>query len=167
MYRTSVPFATDLPSDVDLDAVLAGVRDDHVSAPADVDDELVQIADRARADGLSLSIVVIDKNPRHDSQLRDLATDVGRTEHGTVLVLSPDWVGTYSDSISRVRLEGAEDAAKYTGGESVVAAQRFVDDLETPYVSWTAITCLMLACTAFLVAGLYLVKAGRARSRAS
>ncbi len=161
MSRTFVPLAADLPPNVDVQSIVASLADDQVAAPAASEDALATIAAKARAEGIDLSIVVIDSNPRNDSQLRDLATDVAKTEHGTVLVLSPDWVGTYSDTISRVRLEGAEDSAKWTGGQSTVAAQRFVDGLATPSVSWTAVTCMLLAIVAVAVAGLYLIKVRR------
>src|SRR5574340_780067 len=93
-----VPLATDVPPDVSVDKVLAVVA-------------------RAQHRGIDLSIVVLDKNPNMDSQLRDLATEVGAHEGGTVLVLSPNWVGTFSDSISRVRLESAQDRT-YTDRKS-------------------------------------------------
>ena len=107
---------------------------------------------------------MIPGNPGHDSNLRDLATEVGKQQHGTVVVLSDDWVGTYSDSISRVTLEWAEDAAKSKQGNSVEAARIFVGRLEEPEsVSWTAITLVLLAITVLATGGLYWVKARRAR----
>jgi hypothetical protein len=159
-----VPAAADLPPNTDLDSIVAELSGDHVAAPAADEDKLVAIVNEARNEGIQLSIVVIPKNPHYDSQLRDLATEVAKTEHGTVLVLSPDWVGTYSDTISRVRLESAEDAGKWTGGNSSVAAQKFVDGVTQPGLPWTAITCVVVAATASAVAGLYFVKARRART---
>ncbi|MFI9404777.1 DUF6676 family protein [Nocardia sp. NPDC052316] len=167
--HTSVftPMAAGLPPNITEDTVTtinADLADNHVATVDGKDQtELAAVAADARADGIALSIVVVPGNPGHDSSLRDLATEVGKTQHGTVVVLSDDWVGTYSDTISRVRLEWAEDTAKFKGGaHSAEAARLFVDKLEQPEsVSYTAITGVLLVGTAAVVAGLYFVKSRR------
>ncbi|MET8778068.1 DUF6676 family protein [Nocardia sp. NPDC050713] len=166
------PMAAELPptiNDSALRTIKADVADNHVAAPKGKDQSgLEAIVAEARADGIPLSIVVIPGNPGHDSNLRDLATEIGKTEHGTVVVLSDDWVGTYSDSISRVKLEWAEDAAKSKQGNSVEAARIFVGRLEEPETfSWTAITSVLLAGTAIVIAGLYWVKSRRAAAESA
>jgi hypothetical protein len=161
--HTFLPVAADLPPDVDVDAIVAGLAGDHVYAPDDVESEIATQVAEARADGIALSVVVIPENGRHDSLLRNLATEVGSSEHGTVLVLSPDWAGTYSDTISRVQLEAGEDHAKYTGSP-VTSTRNFIDELESSTVSWTAATSVLLAGTVLAVAGLYAVKVRRAKS---
>ncbi|MEU2088973.1 Rv1476 family membrane protein [Nocardia beijingensis] len=163
------PMAAELPPNVTADTVRtlnADLADDHVATLTGKDkSELAAIAAEARSHGIPLSIVVVPGNPGHDSSLRDLATEVGKTQHGTVVVFSDDWVGTYSDTISRVRLEWAEDAAKGTQGKSGEAASIFAGRLETPEsMSWTAITCVLLAGTVAVIAGLYWVKARRGAS---
>ncbi len=166
--HTSVftPMAAELPPNVTADTVVAltaDLADDHVATLTGRDEEqLAAIAADARSQGIPLNIVVIPGNPGHDSSLRDLATEVGKTQQGTVVVLSDDWVGTYSDTVSRVRLEWAEDAAKYTQGASAEAAGNFVERLVTPEpMSWTAITCAVLAGTSVVIVGLAWVKARR------
>lgn len=161
------PAAADLPPNVDLGNVMAELADDHVSAPSNDEDELVAAVTQAKEEGIDLSIVVIPRNPRHDSQLRDLATEIGKHESGTVLVLSTDWVGTYSDSISRVNLEAAEDPAKNTGGNSTLAADKFVGELTQPGLPWTAITFVIIGLTAAAVAGLQLLKSRRAKAESA
>lgn len=158
------PKAAELPPDTTLSTVLADLADNHVAAPKGKDQtELAAIAADARSHGIPLSVVVIPGNPGHDSSLRDLATEVGKTEHGTVAVFSDDFMGTYSDSISRVRLEWAEDGGKWQGGQTTVAVREFVNRLEQPEgVSWTAITSVLLAGAVVLIGGLYLVKRRRA-----
>ncbi|MET7768871.1 DUF6676 family protein [Nocardia sp. NPDC005366] len=169
--HTSVftPMAAELPPSITgdgLDAILVDVADNHVATPTGKGQSgLEAVVAEARSHGIPLSIVVIPGNPGHDSNLRDLATEVGKQEHGTVVVLSDDWVGTYSDSISRVTLEWAEDASKGTQGNSVDAARTFVGRLEEPdSISWTAITIVLLALTVLATGGLYWVKARRARA---
>ncbi|RDI67193.1 Rv1476 family membrane protein [Nocardia pseudobrasiliensis] len=165
------PMAAELPPDTDLDAISADLLDNHVAAPKDVDqDGLAAVARDAQEHGIPLSIVVVPGNPAPDSSLRDLATRVGQTQHGTVLVLSDDWAGTYSDKISRHELERAEDVAKYRGhGHSTEAAQAFVGRLEKPdAVSWTGVSGVLLAGAVLVIGGLYVVKArGAAREQAA
>lgn len=155
------PAAADLPPNIDIDTVISELADDHVSAPKD-EGQLAAVVSDARSKGVDLSIVVVDGNPGRDSQLRDLATDVGQHEGGTVLVLSPGWVGTFSDSIDRVTLEAGQDRT-YTGN-AVSASKNFVDEVTTPEIPWTGITCVILAGTAAATAALYALKVRRARA---
>jgi hypothetical protein len=155
------PARAELPPNIDVDEVVADLAGDHVAAEgksAKETAELVDIVEQAQSGGIELSIVVVPANPRHDSMLRDLATEIGKQEGGTVVVLSPDWIGTFSTTISRVQLETAEDPAKNQGGNSTVAAQKFTDELMTDSLPWTAITAVLLAVTVAVVAGLYVVK---------
>jgi hypothetical protein len=159
-----VPAPAELPPHLNIDDIVADVADDHVSAPSKDVDGLQQVVANAQAKGIDLSIVVINKNPDAEARLRDLATEVGKHEHGTVVVLSPDWLGTYSDSLSRVQLEVAEDPAKYTGGDSVLAARKFVDGLNPGSNPWTPVTCVLVGATVIAITALYTVKARRART---
>ncbi|KZM72491.1 DUF6676 family protein [Nocardia terpenica] len=165
--HTSVftPMAAALPPDTDLDAILLDLSVNHVATPSGQDQtQLAEIVTDARAHGIQLSIVVLQGNRGRDSDLRDLATEVGKQEHGTVVALSDDWAGTYSDTISRDRLERAEDVAKNRhAGHSVEAARAFVDSLEKPEtISWTAVTAVLLTGTIVFIAGLYFLKSRRA-----
>ena len=99
--------------------------------------------DQAHHDGIDLKIVVLDHNPATDTPLRDIATRVG-AQHtdATVLVLSPNFVGTYSTHFPRATLEIGEDNAKT--GNPVVSAQSFLHQLDTPQFPWTAIPIVLL-----------------------
>lgn len=160
---TFAPMATELPPNIELSSVRSDLADNHVAAPEDRDQtDLAAIVAQARAEGIPLSVVVVPGNPGHDSSLRDLATELGNTTEGTIVVVSDDWIGTHSDSISRVRLEWAEDVAKFRGNRPEEAVQAFVDRLEQPEgVSWGVITGVLLGLTALAIAGLYLVKSRR------
>ncbi|AWK72783.1 hypothetical protein CBI38_15685 [Rhodococcus oxybenzonivorans] len=159
---TALPLSTDLPEDLDVAAVVTDVSDDGVSAPADEVSDLVAVVDRAADHGIELSIVVLDEDPERVSQLRDLATEVGQEEGGTVLVLSPSWVGTYSDSISRVLLESGQDRT-YTS-DSVVAADQFVDEIVAPGPPWALMTALIVAVVAVAAAATFYAKSRRRAS---
>ncbi|HEY5856186.1 MAG TPA: DUF6676 family protein [Aldersonia sp.] len=168
MYLTAfTPLAADLPPKVDVDDIVADLADNHVAAPSGVESKLAPVVAQARNDGIDLEVVVIPENGRHDSQLRDLATAVAQQDNGgTILVLSPDWAGTYSDTLSRVVLEAGEDSAKFTGNP-VVSTQNFVAEIQAPQLPWTAITCVLLAGTAAVVGATYYAKVRRARGEAS
>ncbi|MEE2032931.1 Rv1476 family membrane protein [Rhodococcus chondri] len=159
--RIPGPSVTDLPPGVSLEQVLADLADDQVAAPADRAAELVEQVERARDLGVDLSIVVVERDPRIDSQLRDLATEIGSEDGGTVLVLSPGWVGTYSDNLDRVTLEAAQDRT-YTG-DPVVSARNFVDSLAEPSQPWTLWTILLIVVVAAAAGVTYLVKSRRRR----
>ncbi|MFJ2836508.1 DUF6676 family protein [Nocardia sp. NPDC087230] len=163
VLHTFAPMAAELPPNTVLSSVRSDLADNHVAAPKGVNQEkLAAIVAEARSEGIPLSVVVVPGNPGHDSSLRDLATEVGKSTQGTVAVFSDDWIGTYSDGISRVRLEWAEDGAKYKGNHPEEAVQAFVTRLEEPEgVSWGVITAVLLVLTALVIAGLYLVKVRR------
>ncbi|MGW5381734.1 Rv1476 family membrane protein [Nocardia sp. NPDC003963] len=158
--------ATKLPDGFDSET-MAEVRNDladnSVATPEGADQEdLAALVDSARAQGIELSVVVIEGNPGHDSELRDLATEVAKTEHGTVLVLSQDWVGTYSDTISRVRLELAEDHVRAVRpADSVdVKTQTFVDRVQHEgLIDPTTVTIVILLGFVAAIAGLAWLKA--------
>lgn len=136
------PMAADLPPKVELSDILEDVADDSVSAPDKIENELVDVVHRAKEHDIDLRIVVLDKDPGRDSQLRDLSTEVGAEDGGTVLVLSPSWVGTFSDSISRVQLEGGQDRT-YTDS-SVDAANNFLDEIIDPGPPWALMTLVLI-----------------------
>ena len=115
----------------------------NISAPSAVAPELLQVVKQAHDEGIDLKIVVLDHNPPNDTPLRDIATVVG-SQHpdATVLVLSPNFVGTYSTHFPRATLEIGEDNAKT--GNTVVSAQNFLHQLETPQFPWTGFTIVVL-----------------------
>ncbi|GAB2513768.1 Rv1476 family membrane protein [Nocardia heshunensis] len=163
------PLRAELPPNTDLKSIIADLADDHVSAPTGRDHEaLAAIAAQAREQGIPLDIIVVQGNPGIEANLRDLANEVGKVEHGTVVVFSDDWVGTYSDQFTRGHLEWAEDKAKYRGPDHTTEAARvFVDRLEQPEtVSWTVITLIALGVLIASIGGLYVVKLRRAQSEA-
>jgi hypothetical protein len=131
------------PAEQCLAIVEEQVSAENVSAPAAVAPALLQVVNQAHKDGIDLKIVVLDHNPMNDTPLRDIATRVG-AQHpdSTVLVLSPNFVGSYSTHFPRSTLEIGEDNAKT--GNAVVSAQSFLHQLETPQIPWTAVTIVLL-----------------------
>lgn len=156
---TIIPLAADVPPDVDVDAIVADVAATDVSAPASIEGELQAAVARAEGNGIDLAIVVVENSVGHDSQLRDLATAVGAEDGGTVLVLGPGQVGSFSDSISRVVLEAGQDRT-YTG-DPAVAADNFVDTLVGPQEPWALITGVLILFVAGCAAATAAVKVRR------
>jgi hypothetical protein len=115
----------------------------NLSAPPSVAPALLDVIDQAHDHGIDLKIVVLDHNPLNDTPLRDIATVVG-SQHpdATVLVLSPNFVGTYSTHFPRSTLEIGEDNAKT--GNTVASAQNFLHQLETPQFPWTGFTIVVV-----------------------
>ncbi|MGG7099758.1 DUF6676 family protein [Rhodococcus sp. 24CO] len=150
------PLHAAVPSDVDVDDVVADVAQNGVSAPAADVPALVDVVADARERGVDLSVIVLDTNPSRDTDLRDLATTVGESEGGTILVMSPDWMGSSSDSISRVQLETAQDRS--FGDSSAVIADRFSHEIVQPGPPWALYTVLLVAIVAAAAAITFVVK---------
>ena len=115
----------------------------NISAPPSVAPALLDLVNQAHEHDIDLKIVVLDHNPPNDTPLRDIATVVG-SHHpdATVLVLSPNYVGSYSTHFPRSTLEIGEDHAKT--GNTVLSAQNFLHQLETPQFPWTPFTIVVL-----------------------
>ena len=74
---------------------------------------LQKVVAAAQDRGVDLKVVVMEKSPLIDTPLRDIATQVGHAHPGsTVLVLSPQFAGTYGQNYNRVLLEAGQDVAK-------------------------------------------------------
>ncbi len=126
-----------------LAVVQLQVNAGNLSAPPAVAPALLDVINQAHEHNIDLKIVVLDHNPPNDTPLRDIATVIG-SQHpdATVLVLSPNFVGTYSTHFPRSTLEIGEDHAKT--GNTVVSAQNVLHQLETPQFPWTSFTIVVL-----------------------
>ena len=92
---TGQPLPLYIPQDVDMTMVKAQVAATGVSAPPADMPGLLDVVNQARADGITLKIVLLDHNPPNDTPLRDISTVVGADyPDATVLTLSPSYVGT-------------------------------------------------------------------------
>ena len=138
----------------------------NISAPAAVTPALLEVINQAHNEGIDLKIVVLDHNPLNDTPLRDIATRVG-AQHtdATVLVLSPNFVGSYSTHFPRATLEIGEDNAKTSN--PVVSAQNFLHQLNTPQFPWTAFTIVLLIGVLAAVVGTRIMQLRMRRSATS
>ena len=141
---TAVGLPMEAPLDSCMAAVLADVAEDGVAAPKADAAGLQKVVAGAHDRGLDLKVVVMQESPIIDTPLRDIATRVGEAHPGsTVLVLSPQFAGTYSKTYDRVLLEAGQDVAK-SASNPVQGAQNFVDQLNTPIFPWTAFTIVVV-----------------------
>jgi hypothetical protein len=137
---TAVGLPVANPVEPCMDAVKAQVAKDGVAAPKADAAGLERVVAGANERGMDLKVVVLTKDPLIDTPLRDIAQQVQTANPGsTVLVLSPQFAGTYSTTYDRALLEAGQDVAK-TAGNPVQGAQNFVDQLNTPIFPWTAFT---------------------------
>lgn len=152
------------------DACLAIVQQQvdvgNISAPPSVAPALLELVTQAHEHNIDLKIVVLDHNPLNDTPLRDIATVVG-SQHpdATVLVLSPNFVGSYSTHFPRATLEIGEDNAKT--GNTVVSAQNFLHQLESPQFPWTGFTIVLLIGVLAAVVGTRFMQLRARRSATS
>ena len=141
---SAVGLAPSTPVDDCRGKVMADVAADGIAAPAADVAGLQKVVADARDRGVDLKVVVMEKSPILDTPLRDIATQIGKAHPGsTVLVISPGWAGSYSTSYDRVLLEAGQDVVK-TASNPVQGAQNFVDQLNTPDFSWTALTVTLV-----------------------
>ena len=150
-----------------MNLVLADVREDGVSASGNQNKAgLAGVVADAKQKGIDLKIVVLDQSPPIDTPLRDVATQVGKANPGsTVLVISPGWAGTYSPVYDRVTLEAGQDVAKT--GDAVQSSKNFVSELTTQHFPWTPFTIvLVLAVIAAVVATRVLQVRGKRETEA-
>jgi hypothetical protein len=149
-----------------LAVVQQQVSSGNISAPQAVTPALLDLVNQAHEHGIDLKIVVLDHNPPNDTPLRDIATVVG-AQHpdATVLVLSPNFVGSYSTHFPRATLEIGEDNAK--SGNTVVSAQNFLHQLETPQFPWTGFTIVVLIGVLAAVVGTRFMQLRARRSATS
>lgn len=149
-FASGGPWRTQAPV-VNLDEVLAGLADDNVYAPEGDVEAFRDIVAGAAEQGIDLKIVAFPYNPWYGGGPRDLANDIGASEGGTVLVLGPDVVGTYSDSISRFTLEGAQ--MEIVRQEHPDAAAIFLEQITSSGFPWTGVTVGLLLFVAAVVVG--------------
>jgi hypothetical protein len=149
-----------------LTVVQLQVSAGNVSAPPAVAPALLDLINQAHEHSIDLKIVVLDHNPLNDTPLRDIATVVG-SQHpdATVLVLSPNFVGSYSSHFPRATLEIGEDHAKT--GNTVDSAQNFLHQLETPQFPWTSFTIVVLIGVLAAVVGVRVMQRRGKRSATS
>src|SRR5262249_34016578 len=106
----------------------------------------------AKKEGIDLKVVVLDQSPPIDTPLRDIATQVGKANPGsTVLVVSPGWAGTYSTTYDRVTLEAGQDVAKTP--DAVLSSKNFLGELTNHHFPWTPFTIVLVLAVIAAVVG--------------
>ncbi|WP_333620012.1 Rv1476 family membrane protein [Dietzia sp.] len=140
----------------DYAKVDADLDQGNVSAPAELVPALEQITSDAQSQGVDLKIVFTQEELPVAAWGRDLAVRLSQDHAGTIVVFTPDAIGSQSDSISRAKLESAQDDA-YREGDPIAAAAVYEHKVTTPAPPWGLITgaviiVMLLAVVAFVLA---------------
>lgn len=156
----SADTGTNLPESVDMAAILADVRAQQVSAPADQVPALRQLVADAKADGHEVSFVVLPGAQFKFTIYRDIASQIQSDVGGTVIVLGANSVGSSSPHFSRVVQEEATDNLTMTNPP--LAARQMWDQMSGPSLDWTAITLVLIV---LVVIGAVVARLRQVRSR--
>ena len=146
----------EVPFWLDYGAVVADLADDGVSAPEPFVEGLRTVVADAEDRGLDLKVVYTEAPAAVYTDARDLATILGRELEGTVLVRTPAFVGSFSDSIPRHQLEAGQDDA-WEEFDPVASAAVFSHKVTAPAQPWGTYSAIILvlavvAVVAFAVA---------------
>ena len=146
----------EVPQWVDYPAVVADLADDGVSAPEQYVEGLRSVVGEARDRGLDLKVVYTEAPALVYTDARDLATFLNQEHEGTVLVRTPAFVGSSSDSIPRHQLEAGQDDA-WTMADPVASAGAFAHKVTAPAPPWGAyaagaLVLVVVALVALIVA---------------
>lgn len=118
-----------------FDEVNADLSAGNISAPDELVEGLEPVVAHAASNGVDLNIVFTDQEVGVYSQARDMATRLSNDHEGTIVVFTPDYVGSHSDSISRSVLEAAQDDA-YREDHPIAAAAVFEARITQPTPPW-------------------------------
>ncbi|RPA19718.1 DUF6676 family protein [Gordonia sp. OPL2] len=157
-----VPAPAVIPEDIDMDALLAEIREDGVAAPADQVPGLRDVVAHAKSEGYDVSFVVLPTAQPKFTYYRDIATELQTEVGGTVIVLGPNSVGSSSPYFSRVQQEEATDNLTLT--DPPLAARQMWDQMSGPSMNWTAIT-LVLIVVVIIGAAVARLRSRRAHDR--
>lgn len=140
----------------DYEKVDADLSHGSVSAPAELVAPLEGITSDAASKGLDLKIVFTDQEVPLAAWVRDMAIRLSQEHEGTIVVFTPEAIGTQSDTLSRAVLESAQDDA-YREESPVQAAAVFESKVTQPGPSWalwasSIVLVLVLAVVVFVVA---------------
>ncbi|HMT50828.1 MAG TPA: hypothetical protein PKC36_11845 [Dietzia sp.] len=145
-----------VPSWLDYGAVVADLADDGVSAPEPFVEGLRTVVAEAGGRGVDLKIGYTEAPAVGYTDARDLAAFLNQEYAGTILVRTPLFVGSSSDSIPRHTLEAGQDDA-WEEVDPVASAAVFAHKVTAPAPPWGAYSAVVLvlaivAMIAFAVA---------------
>ncbi|WP_319026478.1 DUF6676 family protein [Dietzia sp. PP-33] len=146
----------EVPQWLDYEAVVADLADDGVSSPEPFVEGLRTVVADAGDRGLDLKVVYTEAPAAVYTDARDLAALLNQEYEGTILVRTPVFVGSSSDSVPRHRLEAGQDDA-WEEFDPVASASVFAHKVTAPAPPWGAYSAVVLvlaivAVLAFAVA---------------
>lgn len=141
----------EVPGWLDYHAVVADLADDGVSAPEQFEEGLRSVVREAGDRGLDLKVVYTEAPAAVYTDARDVAAFLNEEFDGTILVRTPAFVGSSSDSIPRHQLEAGQDDA-WEEFDPVASAAVFAHKVSAPEPPWGALTAIGLVVVVLAVA---------------
>ena len=133
----------EVPSWLDYHAVREDLADDGVSAPEPFVEGLRTVVAEAGESGLDLKVVYTEAPAAVYTDARDLAAFLNEEFAGTILVRTPAFVGSSSDSIPRHQLEAGQDDA-WEEFDPVASAAVFSHKVTAPAPPWGTYSAIVL-----------------------
>jgi hypothetical protein len=154
-----VEYSGEVIGGVDIDAAVADLGDDHVTVVGEsgAETDLAEAVSESRAEGLALSVVSVASSLT-TQQAMDIAGAVQVQSGGTVLLLSPDAIGSRSNTVSTAADEDARTAAA-EGADPPAAVRAYTDVATEKPFPWSIL--LIGAIILLIAAGIV----GRIRVR--
>lgn len=152
----------EVPDWVDYHAIVEDLADDGVSAPEPFVEGLQTVVDEAGDRGLDLKVVYTEAPAAVYTDARDLAAFLGEEYDGTILVRTPVFIGSSSDSIPRHQLEAGQDDA-WEEFDPVASAAVFAHKVTAPAPPWGALTAAAIVVTVLALVAFAIVLRRRSR----
>lgn len=151
----------------DYSVIRDALATSNISAPAELVPALEPIVADAASEGIDLKIVITLDRPAVYPMARDLATRISlEHEHSTIYVATPNYLGSYSDTISRARLESAQDDA-YRQDDPIAAAAVFEARITEPTPPWALYSGIIIVLCVVAVAAFVLAHRRRLHTAAA
>lgn len=152
----------EVPHWLDYQAVIADLADDGVSAPEPFVDGLQTVVREAGDRGLDLKVVYTEAPAAVYTDARDLAAILNEQYEGTILVRTPVFIGSSSDTLPRHQLEAGQDDA-WEEFDPVASASVFAHKVAAPAPQWGALTAAVLVVAVLAMVAFVVVLRRRAR----
>lgn len=133
----------EVPQWLDFEAVSRDLADDGVSAPEPFVEGLRTVVTEAGDRGLDLKVVYTEAPAAVYTDARDLAALLNQEYEGTILVRTPVFIGSSSDTVPRHKLEAGQDDA-WEEFDPVASASVFAHKVTAPAPPWGAFSAVVL-----------------------
>ncbi|KAA0919696.1 DUF6676 family protein [Dietzia sp. ANT_WB102] len=152
----------EVPHWLDYQSVVADLADDGVAAPEPFVEGLQTVVREASDRGLDLKVVYTEAPAAVYTDARDVAMFLNDEFGGTILVRTPAFIGSSSDTIPRHQLEAGQDDA-WEEPDPVTSASIFVQKVTAPAPQWGVLTATAMVVAILVVVAFAVVLRRRTR----